>query len=236
MEEYQQIVSMLALSMGAAWASGINLYAALVMMGLMGATGNMVLPEQLEILSNPLVIGAAGLMYMVEFVADKMPGVDTAWDSLHTFIRIPAGAMLAAGAVGELAPAVELAAAIIGGGVAATSHATKAGSRVLINTSPEPFSNWAASIAEDFAVLAGLYTALIHPWVFLALLVLFLLLAIWILPKLWRGIKTVFRGIGRLFGIKPLPADVEAAEPVPTESGSSSSKDPLALTADSNNS
>ena len=200
MEEYQQIVSILALSMGAAWASGINLYAALVMMGLMGATGNMVLPEQLQILSNPLVIGAAGLMYMVEFVADKMPGVDTAWDSLHTFIRIPAGAMLAAGAVGELAPAVELAAAIIGGGVAATSHVTKAGGRVLINTSPEPFSNWVASIGEDFLVLGGLYTALTHPWVFLALLVIFLLLAIWVIPKLWRGIKAVFRGIGKLFG------------------------------------
>ena len=233
MEEYQQIVSLLALSMGAAWASGINLYAALVMMGIMGATGNMVLPEQLEILSNPLVIGAAGLMYMVEFVADKMPGVDTAWDSLHTFIRIPAGAMLAAGAVGELAPAVELAAAIIGGGVAATSHATKAGTRVLINTSPEPFSNWAASIAEDFAVLAGLYTALSHPWVFLALLLLFLLLAIWILPKLWRGIKTVFRGIGRLFGANPTPADDSDLSSV--QSAPLSATDPPALTVDSKN-
>ncbi len=233
MEEYQQIVSLLALSMGAAWASGINLYAALVMMGVMGATGNMVLPEQLEILSNPLVIGAAGLMYMVEFVADKMPGVDTAWDSLHTFIRIPAGAMLAAGAVGELAPAVELAAAIIGGGVAATSHATKAGTRVLINTSPEPFSNWAASIAEDFAVLAGLYTALSHPWVFLALLVLFLLLAIWMLPKLWRGIKTIFRGIGRLFGSNLSATD--DTEPASVQSQPLSATDPPALTLDSDN-
>ena len=233
MEEYQQIVSLLALSMGAAWASGINLYAALVMMGVMGATGNMVLPEQLEILSNPLVIGAAGLMYMVEFVADKMPGVDTAWDSLHTFIRIPAGAMLAAGAVGELAPAVELAAAIIGGGVAATSHATKAGTRVLINTSPEPFSNWAASIAEDFAVLAGLYTALSHPWVFLALLVLFLLLAIWMLPKLWRGIKTIFRGIGRLFGGNLSATD--DTEPASVQSQPLSATDPPALTLDSDN-
>jgi len=233
LEEYQQIVSLLALSMGAAWASGINLYAALVMMGVMGATGNMVLPEQLEILSNPLVIGAAGLMYMVEFVADKMPGVDTAWDSLHTFIRIPAGAMLAAGAVGELAPAVELAAAIIGGGVAATSHATKAGTRVLINTSPEPFSNWAASIAEDFAVLAGLYTALSHPWVFLALLVLFLLLAIWMLPKLWRGIKTIFRGIGRLFGSNLSATD--DTEPASVQSQPLSATDPPALTLDSDN-
>lgn len=233
MEEYQQIVSILALSMGAAWASGINLYAALVMMGLMGASGNMVLPEQLQILSNPLVIGAAGLMYMVEFVADKMPGVDTAWDSLHTFIRIPAGAMLAAGAVGELAPAVELAAAIIGGGVAATSHVTKAGSRVLINTSPEPFSNWAASIGEDLVVLGGLYTALSHPWVFLVLLVLFLLLAVWIIPKLWRGIKTVFRGLGRLLGINKPPQPAVNSQVVGQESATPSN--PPALTLDQNN-
>ena len=233
MEEYQQIVSILALSMGAAWASGINLYAALVMMGLMGASGNMVLPEQLQILSNPLVIGAAGLMYMVEFVADKMPGVDTAWDSLHTFIRIPAGAMLAAGAVGELAPAVELAAAIIGGGVAATSHVTKAGSRVLINTSPEPFSNWAASIGEDLVVLGGLYTALSHPWVFLVLLVLFLLLAVWIIPKLWRAIKTVFRGLGRLLGISKSPEPADDSETIAKDSALAGN--PSTLTLDKNN-
>jgi len=199
MEEYQQIAAMISLSMGAAWASGINLYAALVMIGLMGATGNMVLPEQLQILTDPLVIGAAGFMYMVEFVADKLPGVDTGWDSLHTFIRIPAGALLAAGAVGEVAPAMELAAAVIGAGVATTSHVTKAGSRVLINTSPEPFSNWAASIGEDLLVLAGLWTAINNPWWFLGLLAIFLLLAVWFIPKLWRGIKTVFQALGSLF-------------------------------------
>jgi len=202
MEEYQQIAGILSLSMGVAWASGINLYAALVMIGLLGSTGNMVLPEQLEVLTNPLVIGAAGLMYMVEFVADKTPGVDTVWDSLHTFIRIPAGAMLAAGAVGELGPGIELAAAIVGGGVAATSHLTKAGSRVLINASPEPFSNWVASLSEDALVLGGLWAAINHPWLFLALFVGFMLLAIWLIPRLWRGIKTVFQGLGRLFGRK----------------------------------
>ncbi len=219
MDEYQQIATILSLSMGAAWASGINLYAALVMIGIMGATGNMVLPEQLQVLTNPLVIGAAGFMYMVEFVADKIPGVDTGWDSLHTFIRIPAGAMLAAGAVGELAPAVELAAAIVGGGIAATSHATKAGNRVLINTSPEPFSNWTASVCEDLLVLGGLWTAITNPWLFLGLLAGFLLLAIWVIPKLWRGIKTVFRGLGRLFGGTPTgqTESVAAAGQPPTE-------------------
>ena len=227
MEEYQQIAAMISLSMGAAWASGINLYAALVMIGLMGATGNMVLPEQLQILTDPLVIGAAGFMYMVEFVADKLPGVDTGWDSLHTFIRIPAGALLAAGAVGEVAPAMELAAAVIGAGVATTSHVTKAGSRVLINTSPEPFSNWIASIGEDLLVLAGLWTAINNPWWFLGLLAIFLLLAVWFIPKLWRGIKTVFQSLGRLFSPRapataaPMSGDIDWPDlSTPADSGS----------------
>ncbi len=226
MEEYQQLVGIISLGLGAAWASGINLYAALVMIGLLGVTGNMTLPEELEILTNPLVIGAAGLMYMVEFVADKMPGVDTGWDSLHTFIRIPAGAMLAAGAVGDVTPAVELAAAIVGGGVAATSHMAKAGSRVMINTSPEPFSNWVASITEDLLVFGGLWVAISNPWLFLGLFIAFILIAIWFIPKLWRGIKGVFRWLGGLFvnnepenPITTSAIDRPATLPSPTDGG-----------------
>ncbi len=199
METLDQISTQLALTMGVAWASGINLYATLLMLGLMANTGNIALPPDLQIVANPLVIGAAGLMYCVEFFADKVPGVDTGWDAIHTFIRIPAGAMLAAGSIGDLNPAVELAAAIAGGGVAAASHATKAGSRVLINTSPEPFSNWAASIGEDVAVIAGMWASIQHPTLFLVLFVLFILLLIWLLPKLWVGIKKVFRFIAGLF-------------------------------------
>ncbi|WP_198244561.1 DUF4126 domain-containing protein [methane-oxidizing endosymbiont of Gigantopelta aegis] len=199
METLDQISTQLALTMGVAWASGINLYATLLMLGLMANTGNIALPPDLQIVANPLVIGAAGLMYCVEFFADKVPGVDTGWDAIHTFIRIPAGAMLAAGAVGDLNPAVELVAAIAGGSVAAASHATKAGSRVLINTSPEPFSNWAASIGEDVAVIAGVWASIQHPTIFLVLFVLFILLLIWLLPKLWRGIKKVLRFIAGLF-------------------------------------
>lgn len=193
-------IEIIALSMGAAWASGINLYAAVAMLGFMGASGNIDLPPDLEILENPLVIGAAGLMYVVEFFADKIPGVDSTWDTIHTFIRIPAGAALAAGAVGDISPAMELAAAFAGGTLAATTHATKAGGRLLINTSPEPVTNWTASIAEDVAVFAGLWAALMHPWVFVGLLVLFIILMIWLLPRLWRLIKSLFRRIGRLFG------------------------------------
>lgn len=143
---------------------------------------------------------AAGVMYVVEFFADKIPGVDTGWDAIHTFIRIPAGAMLAAGAVSEVDPAIAVAAGILGGGLTAVTHATKAGTRVLVNTSPEPFSNWAVSIGEDIAVIAGLWTALNHPILFIILLILFILILIWFLPKLWRGVKGLFRRIGRLFG------------------------------------
>jgi hypothetical protein len=138
-------------------------------------------------------------MYLVEFFADKTPGVDTGWDAIHSFIRIPAGVMLAAGSVGNVNPAVTIAAGILGGGIAATSHTLKAGSRVLINTSPEPFTNWTASIAEDIAVIGGLFTALHHPLVFIGLFILFFLFALWAIPKLWKGIKAVFRKIGNFF-------------------------------------
>ncbi|MCG8611365.1 MAG: DUF4126 family protein [Pseudomonadales bacterium] len=200
MEHYEALLATLSLTMGAAWASGINLYAALLVLGLGGATGNIDLPPDLQVLQNPLVIGAAGLMYMVEFVADKTPGVDSGWDTLHTFVRIPAGAMLAAGAVGDVTPALEIAAGILGGSLAATSHATKAGTRMAINTSPEPVTNWTASILEDVMVVAGLWTALNHPVWFLAALLLFIILAIWLLPKLWRFIRAVFRKIARFLG------------------------------------
>lgn len=206
MDTYQALISTIALTMGVGWASGINLYAALCVLGIAGATGNLVLPPELQVLQDPLVIGAAALMYMVEFVADKTPGVDTGWDTIHTFIRIPAGAMLAAGAVGDVTPALEVAAGILGGSMATASHLTKASSRVLIKTSPEPFSNWGASIGEDLLVLAGLWTALNHPLLFLILMAVFIALVVWLLPKMWRLIKAIFRRVGRWLGlIKPEP-------------------------------
>lgn len=214
MENYDALLATLALTMGASWASGINLYAALLVLGLGGATGNIDLPPALQMLQDPLVIGAAGLMYAVEFFADKIPGVDSGWDTLHTFVRIPAGALLAAGAVGDVTPAIEISAGILGGGLAATSHATKAGSRLLINTSPEPFTNWGASFTEDLMVFGGLWAALNYPLVFLGFLILFLLMVIWMLPKLWRLIKRVFRTVGEWLGLvekKPAIAPVSEA-------------------------
>ncbi|MGZ4980330.1 MAG: DUF4126 domain-containing protein [Methylobacter sp.] len=199
MDALDQISTTLALSMGLAWASGINLYATLFTLGYLANTGNIALPPDLQIVANPMVMGAAGLMYCIEFFADKTPGVDTGWDAIHTFIRIPAGAMLAAGAIGDLNPAVELTAAILGGSLAAGSHATKAGSRVLINTSPEPFSNWIASVSEDVIVITGVWASINHPILFLIALAGFILLMIWLLPRLWAGVKKVFGFIINLF-------------------------------------
>jgi hypothetical protein len=207
MDAYQQLITTISLTMGVAWASGINLYATIGMLGLLGLTGNIVLPEQLAILQDPLIIGAAAFMYAVEFFADKTPGVDTGWDALHSFIRIPAGVMLAAGAVGDVNPAMVIVAGILGGSISATSHMVKAGSRVLINTSPEPFSNWTASLAEDLAVIGGLYAALHYPLVFITLFILFIGLSIWLLPKLWRGIKLLFYKIKSFFSSKDKPGE-----------------------------
>jgi hypothetical protein len=192
-------VQIIALTMGAAWASGINLYAAIFMLGYLGSSGHIQLPPELMVVTDPLVMFAAGLMYCVEFFADKTPGVDTAWDSVHTFIRIPAGAILAMGAVGDTSPAVELAAFLLGGGIAATSHFTKAGTRVMINTSPEPVSNWTASLTEDAVVIAGLWTALNYPLVFLVFMGVFILFVIWFLPRLWRAIRRTFDYLRTLF-------------------------------------
>ena len=207
-----EAVSILALSMGAAWASGINLYATIFMLGYMGTTGNMDLPTELNVLSNPMVMTAAGLMYCIEFFADKVPGLDSAWDAVHTFIRIPAGAMLAASAVGDVTPAAALTSALLGGTLAAGSHATKAGTRLLINTSPEPITNWTASISEDLLVIGGLWTALHHPVLFITGLIIFTVLMIWILPRLWRLIKRLLQRIGSWLGL------CEPPQPFVTES------------------
>jgi hypothetical protein len=161
----------------------------------MGVTGSIDLPPELDILENPLVLGAAGLMYCVEFFADKIPGVDTLWDAVHSFIRIPAGALLAGAAFAQISPEAELVGLLLGGTLSAGTHFAKAGSRVLINTSPEPVTNWTASVGEDVAVIAGLWTALNYPVLFIVLLVVFTALVIWLMPKLWRAIKTIFAKI-----------------------------------------
>ena len=199
MADLDPIIQTIALTMGVAWASGINLYAAILVLGIMGSTGNIALPPDLMILSDPLIISGAGVMYIVEFFADKIPGVDNGWDTVHTFIRIPLGALLAAAAVGDANPSVAIAAALLGGGLAASTHATKAGTRVLINASPEPFTNWFASLGEDAAVIAGLWAALHYPLLFVIFIIFFILLLIWLLPKIWKGVIKIFTMLGNIF-------------------------------------
>ncbi|MDG5468172.1 DUF4126 domain-containing protein [Deltaproteobacteria bacterium IMCC39524] len=204
----QEILPYIALSMGVAWASGINLYAAILVLGLLGLSGNVPLPETLQVLQNPIVIGVAGFMYCVEFFADKIQGVDSAWDTLHTFIRIPAGAVLAATAVGDVDPAIAISAALVGGGLTAGTHLAKTSTRLLVNTSPEPFSNIGASLVEDTVVVGGLLTALYYPFLFLLLLVAFVALMIWLLPILIRALKGIFDSLKWFFrgrGVKRLP-------------------------------
>ncbi len=212
-----ETIDTLALTLGVGWAAGINLYAAVFMLGYLGATGHAALPPGLEVLSDPLVMAAAGIMYCVEFFADKTPGVDTSWDTIHTFIRIPAGAILAAGAASGLgvSEAAELAAALVGGTLAAGSHFTKTGSRVLINTSPEPVTNWTASVLEDIAVIGGLWAALNYPIVFLILLALFIILVVWLLPKIWRALQRLFHKLGEFFSSRKSlnsPSDTDRAD------------------------
>ena len=218
MEQYHELVSLIALTMGVGWASGVNLYAAVLMLGFLGASGGMTLPPDLQVLTNPLVIGAAGLMYLTEFFADKVPGVDSGWDAMHTFIRIPAGALLAAGTVGDVGPAYEIAAGLLGGGMAAGAHATKAGTRLLVNTSPEPVTNWGLSLAEDGLVFAGIWATVYHPWIMLGVSLLLLALMIWLVPKLFRTIAKLFRRISAKLQGRPVvdvPNDATTAQAAP---------------------
>ena len=195
----------LALAAGLAWASGIRLYAAIFIVGLVGRLGWVQLPEHLQLLEHNWVLGASGFMLIIEFVADKVPAIDSAWDAVHTFIRIPIGAMLAWGAMGNAAPDVQMAAALLGGTIAGGTHLAKMGTRAAINTSPEPFSNWTMSFSEDGILLGGLWLVFQHPLVFLVLLAAFLVLLIWLIPKLFRFLAGIWR---RLAGTRPhtLPA------------------------------
>ena len=202
-----EALTSLATAAGLGWASGIRLYAVVFFLGLLQYFGIYHLPANLQVVGSPWVMGASGFMFLVEFLADKIPGFDSVWDATHTFIRIPAGALLAAAAVAGGDPGLSLAAGILGGAVAAGSHVTKASTRALINTSPEPFSNIAASLATDALVVTGLYLALTNPITFLCLLALFIALLVWLLPKLVRLALLPFR---RLMAEKPMASKKRA--------------------------
>jgi Domain of unknown function (DUF4126) len=190
---------LIALATALGWASGIRLYAVLFIVGAVGYAGWFDLPQHLQILAHPMVLTASGFMVFVEFFADKIPGVDTVWDLVHTVIRIPAGAALAAGVFGDSPPAWTMAAAIVGGALAAGSHFTKAGTRAVINTSPEPISNWVASFGEDLLAGGLVYLALAYPFVALAVVAVLVGFSVWLLPKLWRFIRAIIERIGRAY-------------------------------------
>jgi hypothetical protein len=176
----------LAVALAAGWGSGLNTYATVLVLGGAERLGLVNLPPDLHVLASPWVLGVAAVLFALNFLADKIPYIDSINDLLHTFVRVPAGAVLAYGAAVGVSPEVAVIAGLLGGTLAAGTHVAKTGSRALINTSPEPFSNIAASLAEDFSVVGGLALAIAHPIIFLCLLALFVALLVWLLPKLVR--------------------------------------------------
>lgn len=187
------LAALLALAAGLGWAAGVRLYAMLFVVGVAGRVGWVALPPGLQVLTENWVLAASGLLLLVEFAADKVPLFDSLWDTVHTFIRIPAGAAIAAMTFGGEGEAWQLAMALLGGGLAAGAHAIKAGTRAALNLSPEPLTNLGASLGEDVLALGALWLIFAHPWLALALLALFVALAVWLLPKLWRGLSGLFR-------------------------------------------
>ena len=192
----------LAMSAAMAWGAGLRLYLVVFVVGLLGKLGYVPLPDTLKLLMNPLVLGAAGFMAFIEFFADKIPWLDSAWDAVHTFLRIPAGAALAAGMLGDSGEGVAMAAALIGGTLTAGTHFGKAGTRAVANTSPEPFSNIGLSLAEDTMVAGGLALAMSNPLIFLVLLFIFVLVLVVLMRFILKGLTTV---INKLFS-RPAPA------------------------------
>jgi len=191
--------STLTLALGSAWTSGINLYATVSVLGLLQKFGGVKLPGGLDVLDNWWIIGIAGALYIIEFFADKIPYVDSVWDVVHTFIRVPAGAVVAWAAVSEMDPAIVIPATLIGGGLALSSHGTKATARIAANFSPEPVSNWLLSLIEDVIAIAGTLLAVFAPILIAIVLVVFVIMFFWFFPKIIRAIRRLFNAAGAMF-------------------------------------
>jgi hypothetical protein len=189
------LLSNIALAGGLAWASGIRLYATLFIAGLLGRLGYVDLPSGLAVLSHNWVLIASGVLMLGEFLADKIPVFDSVWDSIQTFIRIPVGTLLAWGVFKHAPMDEQVAAALLGGAVVTGTHLAKSGGRALINTSPEPISNWTASAGEDVSLFGILYLMWQHPLVLLIALVLFMVLLCWLLPKIARGLRMIVQRV-----------------------------------------
>jgi len=191
--------STLSLALGSAWTSGINLYATVTVLGLLQKFGAAKLPGGLDALDNWWIIGIAGGLYLVEFFADKIPYVDSVWDVVHTFIRVPAGAIVAYAATNQLDSSITIPATLIGGGLALSSHGTKAALRVGANLSPEPVSNWVLSLVEDGVAFIGVVLAVFAPMIIASILIVFVLLFVWFFPKVFRAIVRMFKAITAFF-------------------------------------
>lgn len=196
-------ITTLGTAMGSAWLSGINLYATVATLGLMQRYEWVKLPGGLDVLGHWWIIGLAGGMYLIEFIADKIPAVDSAWDAIHTFIRVPAGAIMAATAFADFDPAIKMAAMIVGGSLALGSHGTKAATRLAANTSPEPVSNIALSLGEDVLAIGSAVLMAVSPVAILVVIAIFLLLAIWLVPKIVRALRRMFARLRGLFSGAP---------------------------------
>lgn len=189
----------LSLAMGSAWTSGINLYATVTVLGLLQKFSLAKLPGGLDVLDNWWIIGVAGGLYIIEFFADKIPYLDSLWDVAHTFVRIPAGAIVAYAAVSETDPSIYIPAALIGGGLALSSHGTKSALRMGANLSPEPFTNAVLSFVEDVIAFAGILLAVFAPVLFAILLIAFLFFFFWFFPKIYRAIQRTWFAIKGFF-------------------------------------
>ena len=190
-----QLISTIAIAMGASWVSGINLYAAVATLGLLGRFAHLQLPGELEVLTSWWVIGIAVVLYVIEFVADKVPYVDSTWDVVHTFIRIPAGAVLAASAFGDFDRSIQVIALLLGGGLALSSHGTKAATRAMLNVSPEPVSNWVASIAEDIVAILSVVASVFVPVLIFVIVGAGLVISFLVFRRILRFFRQVARSI-----------------------------------------
>ena len=192
-------ISTLAVSMGASWVAGINLYAAVATLGLLGRFAHLKLPGELDVLTSWPVIGVALFLFVIEFIADKIQVVDSVWDVIHTFIRIPAGAVLAAKAFGDFDKSVQVIAFLLGGGLALSSHGTKAAARAVINASPEPVSNIVVSLSEDILAVGTIVAAVFLPLVVFLIIAAGLIFSFWLLPRIVRFFRKVVQRVRALF-------------------------------------
>jgi hypothetical protein len=200
------LIQVLGLALGSAWTAGINLYATVAVLGLLQHYKLAHLPGGLHVLDNWIIIGIELALYVIEFFADKVPYLDTIWDAIHTFIRVPAGAVLAAAATSDISPAVQVVALLLGGGLALSTHGTKATVRASANVSPEPLSNWILSLFEDVIAVGSVVLAVLQPVVILVVILIFLLIFVWILPKVVRRIRRMFAALRAFFSGQSLAA------------------------------